>query len=216
LYEAAHKLDEDIYEDPAPRAPKAERRRSLNESAHKLGRWPVRAAPTPETAKPPRCFRQRTAHRAAARTTVAAVYGVASLIFWALTIVVSIKYAGFIMRAHDRGDGGADGADSPSQGGASGRPRDARRVRRGAVLRGRDHHAGDLRNFRCRRTERRGAQPVANQAPTVGPIRPPAGSTVLALSARRAAGVLRRQLIGAANISLNRTRNPTAESSVLR
>jgi KUP system potassium uptake protein len=37
---------------------------------------------------------------------VAGVYGVASLIFWALMIVVSIKYAGFIMRAHNRGDGG--------------------------------------------------------------------------------------------------------------
>jgi KUP system potassium uptake protein len=28
------------------------------------------------------------------------------LIFWALMVVVSIKYAGFIMRAHNRGDGG--------------------------------------------------------------------------------------------------------------
>ncbi len=46
------------------------------------------------------------AHRAAVHTTVAGVYGIASLIFWALTIVVSIKYAGFIMRAHNRGDGG--------------------------------------------------------------------------------------------------------------
>jgi KUP system potassium uptake protein len=34
------------------------------------------------------------------------VFGAASLIFWALMIVVSIKYAGFIMRAHNRGDGG--------------------------------------------------------------------------------------------------------------
>jgi KUP system potassium uptake protein len=34
------------------------------------------------------------------------VYGIASLIFWALMVVVSIKYAGFIMRAHNRGDGG--------------------------------------------------------------------------------------------------------------
>ena len=47
-----------------------------------------------------------TAHRAAAHTTPAGVYGVVSLIFWALMIVVSIKYAGFIMRAHNRGDGG--------------------------------------------------------------------------------------------------------------
>ena len=45
-------------------------------------------------------------YRATAHVTPAAVYGVASLIFWALTVVVSIKYAGFIMRAHNRGDGG--------------------------------------------------------------------------------------------------------------
>jgi KUP system potassium uptake protein len=47
-----------------------------------------------------------TAHKAAAQANVAGVYGVVSLIFWALMIVVSIKYAGFIMRAHNRGDGG--------------------------------------------------------------------------------------------------------------
>ena len=47
-----------------------------------------------------------TSHKAAATATVAGVYGVVSLIFWALMIVVSIKYAGFIMRAHNRGDGG--------------------------------------------------------------------------------------------------------------
>jgi KUP system potassium uptake protein len=45
-------------------------------------------------------------HADAAHATVAGVYGIASLIFWALTIVVSIKYAGFLMRAHNRGDGG--------------------------------------------------------------------------------------------------------------
>ncbi len=47
-----------------------------------------------------------TQHRNAAHATVAGVYGIASLIFWALVIEVSIKYAGFIMRAHNRGDGG--------------------------------------------------------------------------------------------------------------
>lgn len=47
-----------------------------------------------------------TQHADAARATAAGVYGVVSLIFWALTIVVSIKYAGFLMRAHNRGDGG--------------------------------------------------------------------------------------------------------------
>jgi KUP system potassium uptake protein len=45
-------------------------------------------------------------YRATAHVTPASVYGVASLIFWALMVVVSIKYAGFIMRAHNRGDGG--------------------------------------------------------------------------------------------------------------
>jgi KUP system potassium uptake protein len=47
-----------------------------------------------------------TAHRNAAHANVAGVYGIVSLIFWTLMIVVSIKYAGFIMRAHNRGDGG--------------------------------------------------------------------------------------------------------------
>lgn len=45
-------------------------------------------------------------HKNAAHTTVAGVYGIVSLIFWAMTIEVSLKYAGFIMRAHNRGDGG--------------------------------------------------------------------------------------------------------------
>ena len=43
---------------------------------------------------------------AARHVTTAGVYGVISLIFWALAIIVSTKYAGFIMRAHNRGDGG--------------------------------------------------------------------------------------------------------------
>jgi KUP system potassium uptake protein len=45
-------------------------------------------------------------HKEAVHTTLAGVYGISSLIFWALMIEVSIKYAGFIMRAHNRGDGG--------------------------------------------------------------------------------------------------------------
>jgi KUP system potassium uptake protein len=34
------------------------------------------------------------------------LFGVASLIFWSLTIVVSIKYVGFILKADNRGEGG--------------------------------------------------------------------------------------------------------------
>jgi KUP system potassium uptake protein len=45
-------------------------------------------------------------YKATAHIMPATAYGVVSLIFWALMIVVSIKYAGFIMRAHNRGDGG--------------------------------------------------------------------------------------------------------------
>ncbi|HEY1523027.1 MAG TPA: KUP/HAK/KT family potassium transporter [Solirubrobacteraceae bacterium] len=45
-------------------------------------------------------------HPDAATPTPAGVYGAASLIFWSLMIVVGVKYAGFIMRAHNRGDGG--------------------------------------------------------------------------------------------------------------
>jgi KUP system potassium uptake protein len=43
---------------------------------------------------------------ATSHVTPATAYGVVSLIFWALMVVVSVKYAGFIMRAHNRGDGG--------------------------------------------------------------------------------------------------------------
>jgi KUP system potassium uptake protein len=39
-------------------------------------------------------------------TSDAAVYGVASLVFWTITIVVSIKYVTFIMRADNNGEGG--------------------------------------------------------------------------------------------------------------
>ena len=143
LYEAAHKVDEDVYED---RAAKTAAGRSLNESAHKVGHWSVPRAPVREDAHPSAALQAAeddgrdvvanasravlalgalgivygdigtsplyteqvifTGHRSAAQTTLPGVYGVVSLIFWALIIVVSIKYAGFIMRAHNRGDGG--------------------------------------------------------------------------------------------------------------
>ena len=45
-------------------------------------------------------------HARAATPTPVGVYGVVSLIFWALTIIVSLKYAVVILRAHNRGDGG--------------------------------------------------------------------------------------------------------------
>ena len=39
-------------------------------------------------------------------TSLSAVYGVLSLVFWAVTIIVSIKYVTFIMRADNDGEGG--------------------------------------------------------------------------------------------------------------
>ena len=38
--------------------------------------------------------------------TPANIYGVLSLVFWSLIIVISVKYLGFIMRADNRGEGG--------------------------------------------------------------------------------------------------------------
>src|SRR5689334_17071158 len=38
--------------------------------------------------------------------TVADVYGVVSMIFWSLTLVVSVKYVSFILRADNDGEGG--------------------------------------------------------------------------------------------------------------
>jgi KUP system potassium uptake protein len=64
-------------------------------------------------------------HHEAVHATAAGVYGIASLIFWSLMIVVSVKYAGFIMRAHNRGDGGIMALTALTQ---------RRKVPRGAAL----------------------------------------------------------------------------------
>jgi KUP system potassium uptake protein len=40
------------------------------------------------------------------KPTVADVYGVASLIFWSITIIVSVKYITFVLRADNDGEGG--------------------------------------------------------------------------------------------------------------
>jgi KUP system potassium uptake protein len=47
-----------------------------------------------------------TADNHAVHVTQAEVYGVISLVFWSITMIVSVKYLGFIMRADDRGEGG--------------------------------------------------------------------------------------------------------------
>ncbi|MEA2232100.1 MAG: system potassium uptake protein [Solirubrobacteraceae bacterium] len=47
-----------------------------------------------------------TAHDHAVKPDEAGVYGVISLVFWAITIIVSVKYVTFIMRADNEGEGG--------------------------------------------------------------------------------------------------------------
>ena len=47
-----------------------------------------------------------TQHKDARSTDPAGIYGVVSLIFWSMTLIVSFKYAWLLMRAHNRGDGG--------------------------------------------------------------------------------------------------------------
>jgi KUP system potassium uptake protein len=128
------------------RATSGRPRLSLNEAAHKLGRWSVTPEPRERRArngsKPdaasdddrdvvahagkvvlalgalgvvygdlgtsPLYTEQVifTQHANAAHPTTAGVFGVVSLIFWSITLIVSIKYAGFLMRVHNRGDGG--------------------------------------------------------------------------------------------------------------
>ena len=46
------------------------------------------------------------ADQGAVPTTPSAVYGIFSLVFWSITIIVSLKYLTFIMRAHNEGEGG--------------------------------------------------------------------------------------------------------------
>jgi hypothetical protein len=42
----------------------------------------------------------------AVRPTEADVYGVVSLVFWTITLIVSVKYVSFVMRADNDGEGG--------------------------------------------------------------------------------------------------------------
>src|SRR5215211_8992562 len=45
-------------------------------------------------------------HDSDVRPDEASVYGIISLVFWAITLIVSIKYVAFIMRADNDGEGG--------------------------------------------------------------------------------------------------------------
>ena len=47
-----------------------------------------------------------TADHGAVHPTPGEVYGVVSLVFWSITVIVSVKYVGFVMRADNAGEGG--------------------------------------------------------------------------------------------------------------
>src|SRR5947199_5636380 len=47
-----------------------------------------------------------SAHDHAVKPTEANVYGIISLVFWSITMIVSVKYVTFIMRADNEGEGG--------------------------------------------------------------------------------------------------------------
>ncbi len=89
-------------------------------------------------------------YRDTVHATPVGVYGVTSLVFWALIIIASIKYAGVIMRAHNRGDGGVMALAALIR--RKRIPRSAvlvesRSAWRGTVPGRRDDHSGDHRHL---------------------------------------------------------------------
>jgi KUP system potassium uptake protein len=68
----------------------------------------------------------REALRAASGGNIAApehVFGVISLIFWTLTLIVMVKYVGFVLRADNRGEGGILSLMALARASYGGRPR---------------------------------------------------------------------------------------------
>ena len=86
----------------------------------------------------------------AVKPTEGDVYGVISLVFWSITLIVSIEFVLFIMRADNDGEGGIMALIALVEGAPLRGRRakavliGARHVRRRALLRRRDDHAGDL------------------------------------------------------------------------
>ena len=90
-----------------------------------------------------------TADHGAVHATPGEVYGVVSLVFWSITVIVSVKYVGFVMRADNAGRAGSGADCAPSRGPVSEAPGEADadhpwHPRRLSVLRGRDDHPSDL------------------------------------------------------------------------
>jgi hypothetical protein len=78
------------------------------------------------------------------------VLGILSLVFWTLTVVVSLKYVTLILRADNHGEGGLIAMLALASQAVKDRPRAARAAAAGGHLRHRDllrrrrHHAGGV------------------------------------------------------------------------
>ncbi len=113
-------------------------------------------------------LRESFTHGSGMTPTPRHVLGVLSVLFWAVTLTVTIKYVTLIMRADNKGEGGVLALATLATKGLAGRaPRRARRHRavrhRRArpVLRGRHHHPGHDHHERGRRPRYGGAGPRA-------------------------------------------------------
>ena len=95
-------------------------------------------------------FRETFAGHHTLRVDQMHVYGVLSLIFWSMMIIVTLKYVMIIMRADNKGEGGSLALLALINRQIGGKKkwtsghRPARRVRDRALLRRFDDHAGDL------------------------------------------------------------------------
>ena len=102
-------------------------------------------------------LRETFTHGSGMTPTPRHVLGVLSILFWAVTLTVTIKYVTLIMRADNKGEGGVLALATLATQGLNGRrPQDPARHhavrgdRSGAVLWRRHHHAGDDRDERRR------------------------------------------------------------------
>ena len=109
--------------------------------------------------------------------TAADVFGIVSLTFWALMLIVSLKYVVFVLRADNDGEGGILALLSLVEHGGSRFKLPiavaARRHRRLAPLRRRRHHAGDFGSVRHRRPQ---VQPGGGGFRRAGDPRDPGGA----------------------------------------
>ena len=101
-------------------------------------------------------LRETFLHDTSLAPTPEHVLGVLSTLFWAVTLIVTIKYVILIMRADNKGEGGVLALATLATHGLNGKPahqgghHPAGRGRARPVLRRRHHHAGDLGSVRRR------------------------------------------------------------------